>query len=258
MKKNGSNVNIRFEQLSTGGGERLAVLDELRGLAIVNMVAYHLCYDLTVIYGFDWPWFFSFGAEIWQKYICISFLLIAGICTRHSTRPVIRALKICFCALLVSAATYLALPDQAIYFGILHCMGASMLLCAIFRRMISRGAPIVGLVVSLILILLTWNLSDGFIGIGAAAFRLPEILYSTPWLFPLGLRDAAFRSADYFPLLPWFFVFLAGAFAGGWTLRASSGARAEHIRPLAFLGRHSLFIYVLHQPVMVGVLSLVF
>ncbi|MDR3294693.1 MAG: DUF1624 domain-containing protein [Clostridiales Family XIII bacterium] len=259
MKTNQFNatVPIRFEQLGRRkGGGRIALLDELRGLAIVNMVAYHLCYDLVDIFGFDWPWFFSKGAGIWQEYIALSFLSIAGICTRFSGRAYVRTLKIALCAALITLATYFIYPDQTIVFGILHCMAAAMLVYALFQRQLENTPPFVGLAVSLLLMLLTWNVANGWLGIGGLRLPLPDILYRAGFLFPLGFSGPDFRSADYFPLFPYLFVFLAGGFAGEWIKNIPAHMRREHIVFLAFIGRYSLLVYMLHQPVLFGVLSL--
>jgi uncharacterized membrane protein len=238
------------------------LIDEIRGLAIVNMVAYHLAYDLDGIMGFELPWFHGAAGQAWQTAICVTFLLTAGACTSYSRRPFARALKVGACAAAITAATSLLYPSQAIVFGILHCMCVSMLVRAAFAKPLSRVGGIVGFAASALLALGTWRLMYGYVGLGAAAAKLPGWLYETKWLFPLGFRDAGFRSADYFPLFPYMFVFIAG----GFTLRNRYGlngaqklpawARREHIRPLAFLGRHSLLIYMLHQPALLAALHL--
>ena len=78
---------------------------------------------------------------------------------------------------------------------------------------------------------------------------------SVPWLYPLGFPGPGFSSADYFPLLPWLFLFLVGAALGGWCLdhRESRLLTAPLPRALTFPGRRSLLIYLLHQPVLYGV-----
>jgi uncharacterized membrane protein len=250
--------NIRIQMERVRGSGRLALLDELRGLAIANMAAYHLCYDLTYIYGLGWQWFSGRWAGLWQLYICVSFLLIAGICTGHSERPYLRALKVAACAAAISAATFLAYPEQAISFGILHCMAASMLLFALLRGPFSRIPALPGFAAAALLALVSWNVAKGYIGFeGLWVYRLPGFLYGTDWLFPLGFRSPSYRSADYFPLLPYFFVFMAGVFCRFAQTRPTFAER-PHARLLAFAGRHSLPIYMLHQPAIMGVLYLLY
>jgi uncharacterized membrane protein len=237
-------------------GGRVAVLDELRGLAIVNMVAYHVCYDLVYIHGFDWSWVCGARAGVWQEYICISFIFIAGVCTCFSGRPFIRAFKVCACALLITAFTLYAYPAQLIIFGILLCLGASMLIYAIFEPLF-RSLPVpVGFVLAILLALATRGVVNGIFGIGSFSVSLPAFLYGTDFLFPFGFKNAGFFSADYFPLLPYMFVFFAGSAAGPLAKRLPNVVRRLHVRPLAYLGRHSLLIYLLHQPVAITLLGL--
>lgn len=82
---------------------------------------------------------------------------------------------------------------------------------------------------------------------------------SVGWLYPLGLLSPGFHSADYFPLLPWFFLFLAGTVLGGWCLDHRDNRLLTLSLPgfLTWPGRHSLLIYVLHQPVLFGVSYLI-
>ena len=82
---------------------------------------------------------------------------------------------------------------------------------------------------------------------------------SVTWLYPLGLTAPGFHSADYFPLLPWFFLFLIGTVFGGWCLahRDNRILTAPLPGPLTWPGQHSLLIYVLHQPVLYGACYLI-
>jgi uncharacterized membrane protein len=245
----------RFDA-SRGSGGRAAVLDELRGLAVVNMVAYHVCYDLVYIHGFDWPWFRGAWAGVWQECIAVSFICVAGVCTKLTNRPFLRAFKVCVCALLITAFTLYAYPGQLIVFGILHCLGASMLLYACFAPLF-RGFPApAGFVLALAAALFTRNAVNGAFGFWNFSVELPSFLYGTGFLFPFGFRNADFFSADYFPLFPYFFLFLAGAAAGALVKYFPPFARRVHIRPLAYLGRHSLLVYLLHQPVAITLLGL--
>lgn len=78
------------------------------------------------------------------------------------------------------------------------------------------------------------------------------------FLFPLGLHPLIFASADYYPLLPWIFLFLAGYWLGVAFLqrRAPEFCYREHLSALGWIGRHALIIYLVHQPVVYGVLWL--
>jgi uncharacterized membrane protein len=147
-------------------------------------------------------------------------------------------------------------PDEAIYFGILHCLAASMLIYAALKYPLSRTPAWCGFVICLLLIIFTWNVVHGYVGVNPFTLDLPRGLYETGLpLDPIGFMSPSFRSADYFPLLPYLFVFLAGSFAGRWAGGLPQSAKSVHIPFLAAVGRHSLIIYLLHQPVMIGILT---
>ena len=86
--------------------DRYPVLDTLRGLTLVEMILYHLCYNLNYIFDVPLPWFQSAGAHFWQFCICGTFLLLAGVCTHLTRRPFRRALRVGSAALTVTLATY--------------------------------------------------------------------------------------------------------------------------------------------------------
>ena len=108
------------------------------------------------------------------------------------------------------------------------------------------------------LFLLSKGVPRGFLGLGDYALvSLPAALYRFPWAFPLGLPSAGFYSSDYFPLVPWLFLFWTGLYL--W--RGQSEAAREKLAGLpavpglAWLGRHSLAVYMLHQPVLMALLT---
>ncbi|MDR0570577.1 MAG: DUF1624 domain-containing protein [Clostridiales Family XIII bacterium] len=258
MGKRGPKVGIQMERVRLKEDRRMALVDELRALAIISMIGYHFCYDVVIIFDVDWPWFFGETARLWQKTTSLTFIVIAGICTYYSTRPFIRAFKVGACALLVTGATYFVYPDEMITFGILHFLAASMLVWALFRRALSRIGPWVGFILSVLLAFATWDVGKGVIGLGAVAIRLPGFLYQSYWLSVLGFLNPDYVSADYFPFMPYFFVFMAGSYLSGAMRKLPPQFAREHIGPLAFIGRYSLPVYMTHQLVIFGALSLVF
>ena len=103
-------------------GPRLWQLDALRGLALVNMVAYHALYDWVYVFGLPCAWYdiSAPGCHIWQQYICWSFLLIAGFSFTLSRAPLKNGLLTLGCAAVLTIVTAVFLPGQAIWFGVLH------------------------------------------------------------------------------------------------------------------------------------------
>ena len=135
---------------------------------------------------------------------------------------------------------------QIIHFGILHFMGVSMALYHFLGRYLRKCPPAILLAASAVLYGLTgWWTSVTTVSVG--------------WLYPLGLLAPGFHSADYFPLLPWFFLFLAGTVLGGWCLDHRDSRVLTLTLPgaLTWPGRHSLLIYLLHQPILFGVSYLI-
>jgi uncharacterized membrane protein len=145
--------------------------------------------------------------------------------------------------LIITAVTYFTVRDQYVRFGILHLLGASIVLATPFLRL----PPLVSVAWGLALILLGSYLNTRFVDF--------------PWLTWLGVPQSGLVMADYYPLLPWFGIALLGIAAGklfypegrrGFVLPDLSAI--VPVRALRFLGRHSLTIYLIHQPIILGLL----
>lgn len=223
---------------------RIWELDAARGLALVGMIAVHLLYDLTELTGvLQWqePQWFLFI----KNHCGAVFLVISGISATLGSRSTRRGCQVLACGALVSAVTCamyaLGFADQSIiiYFGVLHCLGVCMLLWSWLKRLDGRVLAALGLLLAAI----------GLV-IGQYAFSTPR------WLIPLGFCPADFQSSDYFPLLPNLGFFLLGAALGRrvYAARESRFPGGERFfRPLCALGRNSLWVYLLHQPVLAGI-----
>lgn len=223
---------------------RIWELDAARGLALVGMIAVHLLYDLTELTGvLHWqePQWFLFI----KNHCGAVFLVISGISATLGSRSTRRGCQVLACGALVSAVTCamyaLGFADQSIiiYFGVLHCLGVCMLLWSGLKRLDGRVLAALGLLLAAI----------GLV-IGQYAFSTPR------WLIPLGFCPADFQSSDYFPLLPNLGFFLLGAALGRrvYAARESRFPGGERFfRPLCALGRNSLWVYLLHQPVLAGI-----
>lgn len=222
--------------------ERIWELDALRGLCILCMIVIHFFYDLTAFGGME------FTLPVWflfvRKYGHVLFVLISGICVTFSSSCVKRGAIVFACGLLVSYVTLymdeiVGVRDIRIWFGILHLLGACMLLYPLFRRLPHWALALCGV---------------AFVSLG---FYLQGIRISLNYLFPLGLRGADFFiGSDYFPLFPGLGWFLLGAAIGKSAYRSRKSllprvnANAAPLRALRFCGRHSLELYLLHQPVL--------
>ena len=242
-------------------GRRIALLDELRGFAVFCMVFYHgfytMAYLLNLPLGEALLRFFM-PAEPWFAGL---FILIAGISSDLSHSNLVRGAKLFGVALLVTLATAVAAPQELIVFGILHFLSICMMafgLLQLLRRRAGRERPPFRLwpvALCAVLAAVLWNVPQGFVQIPfLLRAELPRAWY-TLWLAPLGLPGQGFSSADYFPLIPWCFVFAAGTVIGR---LARAGRFPAWMYPsrvpfFSFLGRHALLIYVVHQPVIYGI-----
>lgn len=246
--------------------KRIHLMDELRGFAVFCMVFYHGFYTLAFLMGQSWgEWLYRFfmPAEPWFAGL---FIFIAGISSNLTHSNLVRGVKLLGVALLVTLATAIAVPEELIVFGILHflsvCMIAFGLLQLLRRRLGRTEEPPFRLwpvVVCAVLFIVTRYLASGYLQIPfVLRVFLPSGWYQA-WLAPLGLPGPGFSSADYFPLLPWCFVFAAGTVVGRLAKAGKFPAWTYPSRVpfFSFLGRHALLIYVLHQPVIYGAALLV-
>ncbi|MCL2343848.1 MAG: DUF1624 domain-containing protein [Firmicutes bacterium] len=231
--------------------KRVELLDLWRTAAIVCMVVYHLLYDLYSFRVISPEAMFSPGLNIFERCIAGSFILLAGVSSRFSRSNIKRGLITLGCAMAVTLVSVLV--GDPILFGVLHFLGCAMLLYGLlgkfFEKIPKYAAPIL------------------YLALFSAAYwviyyKTQYTLVGVKFLFPLGLTAAGFYSADYFPLIPWFFLFLLGSWLGGILieLRKNREVRLLNVSvppALTWPGRHSLLIYMLHQPVLYGAVWLI-
>lgn len=241
-------MNIRTSEKG-----RYDLIDALRGFTIISMILFHFSYDVFIVYGRDSGWYFRTGPHIWQQTICWSFILISGfVWSWGKEKNLRRGIFINLCGLLVTAVTLLAMPSETIWFGVLNFLGCAVLLMIPLQHLTKKIPPYAGILISFILFLFFRNVQTGIVGFGSfVQIRLPETLYTTKLLTPLGFPYPEFRSSDYFPILPWFFLYLCGWFGNRIFQRHPAWQKAArlHIPVLTSIGRKSIWIYLLHQPV---------
>lgn len=239
-----------------GRAGRVRGFDAIRGLAVLSMVAFHLCYDLAYIRGLALPWFHGLGQDVWRASISWTFLAVAGCMCAFSRNNLRRSCRYLAVALLIFVVTSVVAIDVPISFGIIYCMGASTLAYELVARAGIFPRSPVGLVAAFAMLLLAFvlclGLPAGTVGMGAATMALPQDLYDSGLLSWLGFPSPAFASGDYYPLLPYGLLYLAGAALG--RLMRLGGVptwlRGLCCPPLELVGRHALAVYVIHQPVL--------
>lgn len=241
--------------------QRIHLMDEIRGFSIIMMVIYHAAYDIVAIFGVDFPLFYHPVIRFLEPLFAGLFIFVSGMSSRLSRSNLKRG-TICFgLGMLITLTTFIAMPEELIVFGILHLLGISMILFALLRPALDRIPVPVGFAVFFALGIVTLGFPYGYLGIkGLLSAALPGAWYTTSYLFPLGLIGSGFHSADYFSIVPWLFFFLSGSYAG---IPLKEHKFPEvfytlHSRFFAATGKHTLIIYMLHQPILYGLLSLVF
>ncbi len=239
---------------------RLHLLDAFRGFLLIHMIAYHGMWDLVYLFGLKAPWYTGSAGYLWQQFICWSFILLSGFCWAMSRSHAKRGLLVFGGGAVVSLVTILLMPQNRILFGILTCIGSCVLLMIIAEKLLKNVPAAAGLGVSFGLFLLLRNIPSGALGFESHVIcLLPETLYRDLFTAYLGFPPRGFFSADYFPLFPWFFLFVTGYFLHritnekGWNERLF--ARGQ-FPLLNWIGRHSLLIYLLHQPILSGICML--
>ena len=206
--------------------QRLWQLDALRGLALLNMLAYHAMYDWVYVFGHAGSWYNigAPGCHVWQQYICWSFILLSGYSFTLARRPLKNGLIAAGCAAVLTVVTVGFMPSESIWFGVLHLNAAAVLLSCLIKPLLDKIPAVPGLIGSAMLFALTNQLPWGWLGFERWHIAaLPAGWYDAN-LFWLGLPDLTrFSSADYFPILPWVFFVLVRAVSGA-AVAAARGA----------------------------------
>ena len=217
---------------------RIHEIDILRGLAVMAMIYYHFIYDLVFFYGK--PFDLNHLSLRLAALAAPVFFVLAGISTHFSKNILKRAAKVGIAALMVTVFTYLQNPDYFVLFGTLHFLATTMFLSYFFVHL-SNG----------ILLLMT------FISWGAGAF-FSSVSTNITWLFPIGMTYPGFRSSDYFPIFPFVAYTLIGILLGKWLYADKKSMYPQlQIPILQWIGRNSLILYLLHQPIFLTLLWII-
>lgn len=216
------------------------------------MVGYHFCFDLNYFKLASFDFYFSPFWLAARALIVTLFLLLAGVSLQLASTGGIkfsaykrRLVLLAVCAGIVSAASYGMFPDSGIFFGVLHFILVASILGLFFTR---------------------FKYSNLLLGTGwiLAGLAYQNPWFDQPWLNWIGFMTHKPITQDYAPLFPWFGVVLLGMFAGRWLASHETGGGWRAWRGtgkpslmLQWLGRHSLAAYMLHQPLLMGLLHLV-
>lgn len=238
--------------------KRFWEIDFLRGVAVIMMIVFHSLFDLSYLGGFSiavqsgfWYLFAHLTAGIFIFLVGISLTLSFSRTLKKQIdenqkrmKYIRRGLRIFSLGLVITLITWIFFTEGLVVFGILHFIGVGIILAYPFLR----AKPAL-------------NISVGLVAIAIGIF-LRSFRFDFPWLVWLGFIPKNFYSLDLFPLLPWFGLVLLGIFSGNilyrnYKRRFTLPDLSDYpmIKQLGFIGRHSLVIYFLHQPVLIAVLS---
>lgn len=233
---------------------RYLLLDEIRGFAVICMVFFHAFYTCFDVFGLDFTGklitFFSPA----EPFFAAGFVFISGMCGMFSKNPWKRTVILMGVACGLSAVTFFITKNFEfncfVVFGIIHLLAISWLLLSALKPVLLKIAPLLGLIINTLLAAAFFNVEHGYIGFAGLKYALPQSLYSGNFLWILGFPSKSFASADYFPVLPWVFIFFAGFFFCRMFKNGLPGIfRKDPIPPFSFVGRHALIIYIAHQPI---------
>ena len=245
---------------------RLEIVDAARGMAIAMMIAYHFCFDLTYYGWAQWAMLDDPGWIAWRSIIVASFLVLVGLSlalreareSHGGAMPnraaankafVKRWLQVAGAALVVTAGSVLLFPQTFIYFGVVHFVAVALLIC--------RRAPRLGI----------WAVALGVAAI-ALGVSVADPVFDPRIVNWIGFPAHKPITEDYVPLFPWLGVVLGGCGLGAlWARRgyrlAAPLSAAWQATPrglrvfLSWMGRWSLTIYLVHQPLLIGAMGLV-
>ncbi len=216
---------------------RIAEIDALRGVAVLAMVYYHLMYDLIEFYSY--PFTLTHPTMQIASVAAPLFFILAGISSQFSRNPWNQILKLTLAAGVVTIVTYIQNPQYFVKFGTLHFLACSMLLLIPFKK-----TSTIGVFIAVVAVII-------------AGYFVGQQTSTYPWLAPLGFRNSGFQSSDYFPLLPNLAYPLVGLLLGRCCYSTKKSLFPNLRLPvLQWIGRHSLTIYLAHQPFLFALLHL--
>lgn len=239
---------------------RYYALDDIRGITLISMIFYHAMWDIVFILGKDIKWYNEAPGYIWQQSIGWTFILLSGFCWQLGRHRLKRSITVFMAGLLVTAVTLLVMPQNRVIFGVLTFIGSAMFIMIPFDKFLRKCKAGVGLALSLALFFISRDINSGWIGFESIRLvKVPQFFYDNLFTTYLGFPNRGFFSTDYYSLFPWLFLFMAGYFL--YNILEKSGflkSLSKSIFPgVGILGRFSLIIYMVHQPLIYLVILMI-
>lgn len=243
-----------------GRNNRAELLDLLRGVALIYVMLYHLLYDLIFFGGMDLQFFFADWWEMVHQLFLIILFGVSGICAGFSKNVLKRGATLFLMGELLTIGTAIFIPDNIIVFGVLSCFGAIMLIYGVISPLIKKLPNIAVFVVFALLAVVFFDFARNetlFFVFTKIKLDLPD---NINYLYPIGITSKGFYSADYFPLVPYGFIFLSGTAFSDYVKSGQLPKFFYKVKlpVINFLGRHSLWAYIIHQPVFMLITYIIF
>jgi uncharacterized membrane protein len=216
---------------------RILEIDLLRVTAIILMVGFHFVYDLKEFAGIDIDYTSTFWFSV-GKTAALLFIFVSGISSCLGKNSTKRGLTVLGFGVLISIATYFFDSTEYVRFGILHFLGVSILLSYFLKKLNKLCLLLLSLVMALI------------------GFWANTIQVATFLLLPFGFMYSGFSTMDYYPLFPYLAVFVFGILAYKiFYEQGKSFIKGEYrLKTIRFISKHSLVIYLVHQPILLGII----
>lgn len=245
---------ILIKQVSMN--RRYDLIDSIRGLAIISMIGFHACWIMNY-FGIliTTERLYSTIFTVWERSICIPFILIAGFSFSLGHNHLKSGLVILGWGFIITVVTCIFLYDIRIIFGVLTLIGSSILLTIPIDYILMRNTILTPkssgclFILSFLLFLFTYNINIGYLGFSPAFHvELPEVLYNGYISTYFGFMAPGFYSSDYFSLFPWWFLYLSGYFLHKIITANETGLSllGRGIPVIKVIGRYSLPIYIIH------------
>ena len=234
---------------------RVGVLDTMRGFAIIFVMVFHLMYDLIFFAGVDIPFFFSDGMDIIHNFFLVVLFSVSGICAGFSKNVLKRGATLFLMGELLTLGTAIFFPQELIVFGVLSCFGMSMLIYGTISPLLKKLPQLAVFTVfaALSIIFFNFHRTDSlFFIFDSIKLNVP---HDIPYLYPIGIKEENFYSADYFPLIPFGTIFLAGTgLSDIFAKRQLPDIFYKMDIPIVnFCGKYSLWFYIIHQPIFMAI-----
>ena len=223
--------------------KRIEILDAIRGLCVVLMVFYHFLYNLTTFLDIPKIFIYNPVMNFLQVFFAGVFIVLCGISSNFSRSNIKRGLIMCVVAILITISTYIFDNNMYVIFGIIHFLAFCTLTYGLIEKRFKKLRLNFLFPTSLIVL---------FTMIQPI---LSEMVFEVKGFSILGFTNINFLSADYFPIFPWILLFYVGVYFGE---KIKLNILPEWFytikcEPLAYIGKKSLIIYVLHQPVLMSI-----